>query len=65
MKNDLIIDLSPMLTADDICSILKISKAKAYALMRSEGFPSVRIGSSVRVSVSNFQKWIEANTRRI
>lgn len=60
---DIVFELSPMLTAEDVSSILKISKAKAYALMRSPEFPAVKIGNSVRVSVNNFQKWIQENTR--
>ena len=37
------------LNADDIAQVLGISRAHAYELMRSEGFPTLRIGKRMTV----------------
>ena len=55
-------DLPLMLSVPDVASVLGISRAGAYELVRSDGFPSLRIGSRIVVPKEKFTGWINANT---
>ena len=55
-------DLPLMLSVPDVASVLGISRAGAYELVRSDGFPSLRIGSRIIVPKGNLIDWINANT---
>ena len=55
-------DLPLMLSVPDVASVLGISRAGAYELVRSDGFPSLRIGSRSVVPKEKFIGWINANT---
>lgn len=52
-----------MLSVMEVASVLGISRAGAYELVRSNGFPSLRIGSSIAVPKEKFIDWINANTK--
>ena len=54
-------DLPLMLSVPDVASVLGISRAGAYELVRSDGFPSLRIGSRI-VPKEKFIGWIKTNT---
>ena len=58
--NDLQLMLS-VLSVPDVASVLGISRAGAYELVRSDGFPSLRIGSRIVVPKERFIDWINAN----
>lgn len=51
-----------MLSVPDIAAILGISRAGAYELARSHGFPALRIGSRIVVPKDRFIEWINTNT---
>ena len=51
-----------MLSVLDVASVLGISRAGAYELVRSDGFPSLRIGSRIIVPKGNLIDRINANT---
>ena len=55
-------DLPMMLSVPDVASVLGISRAGAYELVRSDGFPALRIGSRIVVPKGKFIGWINANT---
>ena len=55
-------DLPPMLSVPDVASVLGKSRAGAYELVRSDGFPALRIGSRIIVPKEKFIDWINANT---
>ena len=55
-------DLPLMLSVPDVASVLGISRAGAYELVRSDGFPSLRIGSRIVVPKEKFIGRINANT---
>ena len=55
-------DLPLTLSVPDVASVLGISRAGAYELVRSDGFPSLRIGSRIVVPKEKFIGWINANT---
>lgn len=47
------------LTVPEVGEVLGISRAKAYDLARSEGFPSVRIGTRILVPRDKLIRWID------
>ena len=51
-----------MLNANAVAQTLGISRAGAYELMHSEGFPTLRIGKRMMVSKEHFIRWIESNS---
>ncbi len=51
-----------MLNANAVARTLGISRAGAYELMHSEGFPTLRIGKRMMVSKEHFIQWIENNS---
>lgn len=54
--------MDTLLTVDDISSILKCGRDKAYRLMRTPGFPAIKIGKRRYVKQSIFNNWLETYT---
>ena len=48
-----------ILTTNDVKSILKLSDKQAKALMRTEGFPSIKIGREYRVEEQALIDWMK------
>ena len=55
-------DLPLTLTAPEVGEVLGISRAASYALVRSEGFPRMKIGKRILVPRDKFIQWINENT---
>ena len=55
-------DLPLTLTAPEVSEVLGISRAAAYELVRSKGFPHMRIGTRILVPKDKFLQWIEEQT---
>ena len=55
-------DLPLTLTVPEVGEALGISRAKAYDLVRSEGFPSMRIGTRILVPRDKLMRWIDKQT---
>ena len=53
-----------MLNADKIAKYLEISRAGAYELMHSEGFPLIRIGKRMIVPRDKFLEWVDNQSAR-
>ena len=51
-----------ILTTNDVKSILKLSDKQAKALMRADGFPSIKIGREYRVEEQALIDWMK-NTK--
>ena len=51
-------DLPLTLTAPEVSEVLGISRAAAYELVRSKGFPSMRIGTRILVPKDRLIAWI-------
>ena len=45
---------------EEIAEILGIGRSSAYKLVQQGQFKVVRIGSSIRISRSSFDSWLEA-----
>ena len=48
-----------VMNAADVARFLGISKANAYTLMHSVGFPTLRIGARMLVERSKFLNWLD------
>ena len=55
-------ELPVSLNADQVAAVLGISRAGAYNLMRSEGFPTLFIGKRMVVPKDRLLDWIRSNT---
>ena len=55
-------ELPLMLNVVQVASVLGISRAGAYELVHSEGFPTMKIGSRIVVLKDKLREWIDANT---
>ncbi len=55
-------DLPLTLTAPEVGEVLGISRAAAYELVRSKGFPRMRIGTRILVPKDKFLAWIDEQT---
>ena len=61
MKNDYTsYDQLPLaLSAEVLSQVLGISRANAYALMHSKGFPTLKIGKRMTVPKDKLMEWME------
>lgn len=53
-------ELPLMLSVPEVAAVLGISRAGAYELARSEGFPALKIGSRIVVPKEKFVQWIDS-----
>ena len=57
-------ELPLMLSVPEVAAVLGISRAGAYELARSAGFPALKIGSRIVVPKEKFIDWIDCQTSR-
>lgn len=57
-------ELPLMLSVPEVAAVLGISRAGTYELVKSDGFPSLKIGSRIVVPKEKFISWIDAQTSR-
>ena len=50
------------LSANQVAQVLGISRANAYTLMHSKGFPTIQIGKRMVVPKNNLIEWMEQQT---
>ena len=55
-------DLPLTLSAPEVAEVLGISRAAAYELVRSKGFPHMKIGTRILVPKDKFIAWIDEQT---
>lgn len=48
-----------VLNADQLAAVLGISRANAYKLMRSNGFPTLQIGKRLLVPRDKLLEWMD------
>ena len=58
-------DLPLMLSVPDLKDALGISRAGAYELVRSEGFPALHIGNRILVPKEELIAWIRSNIGKV
>lgn len=54
-------ELPLMLSVPEMAAALGISRAGAYELARSEGFPALRIGNRIVIPKDELREWIKRN----
>ena len=54
-----------MLSVPEMATALGISRAGAYELARSEGFPVLRIGNRIVIPKDKLQEWVDKQTEKI
>ena len=57
-------DLPLMLSVPELASVLGISRAGAYELVKEKGFPSLTIGSRILIPRDKLISWIDAKSSR-
>lgn len=55
-------ELPLTLNVVQVAAVLGISRAGAYELVHSEGFPALKIGSRIVVPKDKLREWIDTNT---
>ena len=55
-------ELPLMLSVPEMAAALGISRAGAYELVRTEGFPALKIGSRIVIPKDELQEWVKRNT---
>ena len=58
-------DLPLMLSVPEMATALGISRAGAYELARSEGFPVLRIDNRIVIPKDKLQEWVDKQTEKI
>ena len=53
-----------VLNADQLALALGISRANAYQLMHSKGFPTIRIGKRMLVPKDKFLEWLDSKAEK-
>ena len=57
-------ELPMTLRAEEVAGILGVSRANAYVIMHSKGFPKMQIGKRIMVTKENFRVWMEKQTAK-
>ena len=52
-----------LLTIPETAQRLRVGRCKVYRLIRTEGLPTVLVGSSMRIAEPSLQKWIQDHER--
>ena len=55
-------ELHLMLSVPEMAAALGISRAGAYELVRTEGFPALKIGSRIVIPKDKLREWVDQNT---
>ena len=58
-------ELPLMLSVPEMAAALGISRAGAYELARSEGFPALRIGTRIVIPKDKLQEWVDNQIEKI
>lgn len=58
-------DLPLMLSVPEMAAALGISRAGAYELARSEGFPALRIGNRIVIPKDKLREWVDKQIEKI
>ena len=48
----------------EMAKVLGISDFKAYQLVKTQGFPTIKIGKRLLVSVSGLESWVEEQAKK-
>ncbi|MEO1272962.1 MAG: helix-turn-helix domain-containing protein [Myxococcota bacterium] len=54
---------APLLTTDDVCARLRISRRQLYSLTQRDELPHIRIGRQLRFHPESIERWLKADPR--
>ena len=54
-------ELPLMLNVVQVAAVLGISRAGAYELARTEGFPALKIGTRIVIPKDKLKEWVDKN----
>lgn len=57
-------ELPAMLTVKDIKILFDIGQKQAYELVHTQGFPAVKVGTSIKIPKYLLLKWLEDSARK-
>jgi len=57
-------DMGAAVNVEELAQVLKISKTKAYELVKMEGFPAVKLGKRILIPTEALVHWLNANIGR-
>ena len=57
-------ELPLVLNVSDVASIMAISKVSAYELVKSNGFPVVRVGRRIKIPKAAFVEWLNDQSKK-
>ena len=64
MSKEIFADFPDVLTAEQLASVLQISKSGAYALLNRSDFPTLQIGGRKMVMKKDLLEWLNSRTNR-
>lgn len=65
MDNAMVVPLERLtMTIPEAAKVLGISKSKMYDLARSDGFPTITVGTRRLISRKGLERWMEIQTER-
>lgn len=50
--------MDSLMTIEQLKEFLKISRSKAYELVKLKGFPTIKIGKCIRINKDELLKWL-------
>ena len=53
-----------LITVQEMASLLKISRSKAYELIKEKTFPIIKIGKCIRINKIELLKWLNISRKR-
>lgn len=53
--------MNELLTVGEMGEFLRISRTKAYDIVKSKGFPKIKIDKSIRIIKSELLEWLKNN----
>ena len=54
--------MTKLLTVKEIKEALQVSQDMAYKIVNTDGFPSIKIGRTIRIPKDEFDKWVKKYT---
>lgn len=47
-----------LITVQDMAKLLKISRSKAYEIVKDKTFPIIKIGKCIRINTKELESWL-------
>lgn len=57
-------EMGAAVNVEELAQVLKISKTRAYELVKMQGFPTLKLGKRILVPTEALVQWLNANLGR-